>query len=105
MAADQQALAVATQALHVANQVGVPWTKALIDNTPLGTFWVRVGVAVGTTDTNIAIKLPRIPTGYIVVRSSNGATIFDGTSPATQWTGANITLRASGATVVTLLIA
>jgi len=98
-----RALSVASQALQAVGGVGIPLTDTLIDGQQLGSFWVRVGVTVGTTDTNVAIKLARKPSCYLVVRSSNGAGVFDGTTPA-NWTGANITLRATASTVVSLLI-
>ncbi len=84
--------------------VGIPITDPLIDKTQIGSFWCRVGVTINTTDTSIVIQLPRKPTSYMVMRSSNGAGVFDGTTPA-NWTGSLITLRATATTVVSLLIA
>jgi hypothetical protein len=99
-----RALSIGTQALLATSSVGIPWTEPLIDATPLGSFWCRVGVTIGTGDTNVVIQLPRKPSGYIVVRRSNAGVIYDGSTPA-NWTGTLITLRSTSAgNVVTILV-
>jgi len=97
------ALSTANKALHATQVIGLPFTGPLVDNTPLGSFWVRTNLTVNVADTSVPIKLGRKPTAYIVVRSSNGAVVFDGTTPA-AWNGQLITLRATAATVVSVLI-
>ena len=97
------AVALSTQAIQQLTAIGVPLTDPLIDKTSLGSFWVRVGVTIGTTDTNVAIQLPRKPSMYWIVRNSSTATVYDGSTPA-NWTGLNITLRASASTTVTVLV-
>jgi hypothetical protein len=93
---------VAIQALRATQNTGLPLNAPLVDKSPLGSFWVRVGVTIGTGDTAIAIQLPRVPSCYIIVRSSNGAGVYDGTT--SSWSSSNIVLRATTSTVVSLLV-
>lgn len=85
------------------NLLGIPLTRALVDNSRLGSFYVRTGVTIDTTDTTVDIQLGRVPSCYIVVRSSNGAGVYDGSDPS-AWTPGAITLRATAETVVSVLV-
>jgi hypothetical protein len=98
-----RALSIATQALQQTSVTGIPLTTPLADKATLGSFYVRVGITIGTGDTNVAVLLPRMPSMYIVVRNSSTATIYDGSNPA-AWNRNNITLRASASTVISLLV-
>ena len=82
-----------TRAFQAGASLGLPMTRPLVDNTRLGSFWLRHQVAIDTTDTALDIKLGRIPSCYIVLRSSGGV-VYDGSDPSV-WTGDSITLRAT----------
>ncbi len=99
------ALGRATQALRASQAVGIPLSDPLVDNTPLGSFWVRVGVTVNTTNTTIPIQLPRTPSGFILFSTSAGAIVYEGSAGQAGWSGSQIIVRAyPTATVATLLI-
>jgi len=60
-------------------------------------------VQINTTDTAVYHGLGRAPKGYVLVKSPSDIRIFDGATPSTQpnqW----ITLRASSAAVLTVLV-
>jgi hypothetical protein len=102
---NDRAITVASQALQTAKSLGFPITQPLVDKETIGSFYVRVGVTIGTGDTNVAIQLTRKPSAYSVLRSSNGGVVYDGATPA-NWTGLNITLRSTVAgNVVTVAVA
>ena len=83
---------------------GIPLTMALVDNTPLGSFWVRVGVSVPHTGISIPIQLPRTPTAFIVVDNSNGGVLYRTAADRVLANPNSITLRSVADTVVSLLI-
>ena len=68
-------------------------STGVVDDAPVGTFWMRVNVAIGTGNTNIRCGLPRVPSGYIVTRNRAGGIVQDGDT--TQWAAGNINLKAS----------
>jgi hypothetical protein len=110
MAQDDLARSIATQALRATQGVGIPWTQPLVDNQPMGSFWVRVSVPIynGPSATAIGHELGREPSGYIVVNNSTGAVIFATAADQAGWGPSVIRLRVSvpwGETVASLLIA
>ena len=94
----------AEQALTLVRNTGIPLAGPLVDNTGLGSFWIRVGVAIGTGNTSISHNLGRKPTMYLVARNSSGGVVYDGTNHGTDWTGGLIVLRATVAGTYSLLI-
>ena len=101
MASSQSA---AIQALQSAQAIGLPLTTAPVDSVAVGFFWIRVNVTVNTTDTTIAIQLPRRATGFILWSTTTGAYPFPGTGGIAAWTDKQIILKAATATVCTLFI-
>ncbi len=95
---------VAAQALRNSQSLGLPILAPLIDNERIGSFWVRKAVAIGTGDTVITHKLGRKPSIYLVGTNSNGGVIYDGSAGPSAWTPTSITLRATVATVATIVI-
>jgi hypothetical protein len=100
-----RAMAAANEALRSTQAVGIPLTAPLVDNTPVGSFWARVGISIPTTGISVPIKLPRIPSAYIVVDNNTNAVIYR-TGPDKLLANPNqIVLRSTvSATVVSLLI-
>ncbi len=99
-----KALATATNALIAATQVGIPWTLPLVDKQPLGSFWVRVGVAVGTGATAVAISLQRRPSGCITINSTGGNIVYQTAGDQAATTPASFVCRSLTATTATLLV-
>jgi hypothetical protein len=89
---------------YAAAHIGIPLTIPLVDQSSLGSFWIRVNVTIGTSDTDIIIQLQRQPSCYIIVRSDNGAGVFDGSLAGSDWTPGKIVLRATTSTVVSMLV-
>jgi hypothetical protein len=88
-----------------ANNQGIPLNQPLVDGFRLGSFWVRVGVTIEATATNVAHGLGRQPSAFIVVNLDSANTIFATAGDSTLWSPTNITLRSSpGAAVTSLLI-
>jgi hypothetical protein len=98
-----QALAVANQALRATQAVGFPIEKGLVDNTPIGSTWVRLGQAIAMTATSIAIKLPRNPT-FFWWTTNNGAVVYQTAGDVTASTGALFVCRATASTTANLVV-
>lgn len=99
------ALAVANQALRATQGVGIPLTTPLVDNTPVGSFWARVGVSVPVSGISIPITLTRPPSAFIVVDNNTNAIIYRTATDKLLANPNKIVLRSSvSATVVSLLI-
>lgn len=104
MATADQALAVANQALRATQAVGIPLTVPLVDNTPVGSFWARVGVAIGTGATNVPIGLTRKPSGCVTFNSSAGTLVYQSSADVAASTPAVFVCRSLSPTTATLLI-
>jgi len=99
------ALNVATQALQATQGTGIPLTLPLVDKTPLGSFWVRVGVSIPVAGISIPIQLPRVPSAWIVVDNNTNAILYRTAADKALANPNSITLRSSvSATVVSLLV-
>jgi hypothetical protein len=83
--------------------VGIPLTQPLVDSTPLGSFWVRVGVAIATTATVVAIKLTRLPSLFIA-NTNNGAVVYQNSSDVAASNGSQFVCRATASTIADLVI-
>lgn len=73
-----------------------------LEGSPLYRVVVVRDVAIGTSSTEIAHGLGYMPTGYIVVKRSANATVYDGAAHSTPSMFINLT--ASSAVTVTLLV-
>jgi hypothetical protein len=91
-------------AFRQVSQLGIPITAPLVDNTPVGSFWCRVGITVLSTPTNIPIQLTRVPSGCITIRTSNGAVIFQEAADVAASSGSVFVCRATKQSMFTLLI-
>ena len=100
----RQALSVATQALRATQNLGIPFTIPLVDNTPLGSFWVRVNYSIGTTATNVPIKLTRKPSGCLTYNSSAGTLVYQSPADVTATTPLIFVCRSNSATTATILV-
>lgn len=101
VAANQEALS----GFLASQQQGIPLSQPLVDQQRLGSFWVRVGVSIGTGPTNVAHELGRTPSAFVVVNLDSANTIYATAGDSTLWSPTNITLRSSpGAAVTSLLI-
>ena len=98
-------LSIATNALIQASQNGIPWTLPLVDKSPMGSFWVRVGITVGTGATNIAISLPRKPSGCITINSTAGTMIYQTAGDQAATTPSNFVCRSTSSTTAIILVA
>lgn len=91
-------------AFRLASITGLPITRGLVDQTRLGSFWVRVLVTIDTTDTTITHSLGRIPSGYLVFRAQADGVVYDGSGLGADWTASAIVLRASVQGAYTLFV-
>ena len=98
-------LSIATNALIQASQNGIPWTLPLVDKQPLGSFYVRVNVAVGTGATNITISLPRKPSGCITINSTAGTMVYQTAGDQAATTPTTFVCRSTSSTTATMLVA
>jgi hypothetical protein len=95
---------VAWQALRATQQSGIPLNSALVDQTPMGSFWTRKNVYVGTGATALSIQLPRIPSAVITVDNNNGAVIYRTASDVAASGPSVLVCRATQGVSVSLLI-
>jgi hypothetical protein len=100
-----RSLSIATQALQTATSVGFPITGSIVDKTTVGSFYVRVGVAIGTGATNIAVLLPRIPSMFYILDNRPGGVVYRSTADVAAATQALLVCRATVAGVYSLAIA
>lgn len=84
---------------------GIPIKDPLVDGFPVGDFFCRVGAAVGTGATALAIKLPRKPSGCITFNSSAGTLVYQTAADIAATTAASFVCRSLSPTTATLLIA
>jgi len=68
-------------------------------STPLQNGVLITGITLTTNDTKVSHKLGRIPVGYIVVKRSTAATVFD-----TALTDTFLTLKATTPTIVSIWV-
>jgi hypothetical protein len=104
MAGIGQALAIANQALRATQAVGLPLTTPLVDNTPIGSFWCRVGYAIGTGATAVPIQLPRKPSGCLTMNSSTGNIVYQTAADVASTTPLSFVCRSLTATVASILV-
>jgi len=95
----------AKQALVNTQNQGIPLNAGLVDNTVLGSFWVRAGVSIPTGGVSLAHQLGRKPSGIIVMNDQTGATIYQNGTDLENSDGSLVYLRTRfGDTVGTILI-
>lgn len=104
MSIDSRALSVATQALQTALSIGFPIAEPLVDQTTVGATYVRVGVAVGTTATDIPILLGRQPSGCITINSTAGAPVYQTSADQAASSGTVFVCRSLYATTATIVV-
>src|ERR1700730_14344165 len=75
--AQAQIRGTASQALLNTQTQGIPLSEPLVDNTKLGSFWVRVGVSIPVNGISIPVNTGgRIPSAFIVVDNNTNAVIY-----------------------------
>ena len=84
-------------------QEGIPFTEPLQDQTPLGSFWVRTGVSVMTSATNVPISLPRNPSLFFWNTDTN-TTVYQTASDKAASTGTNFVCRSGISCHATLVV-
>jgi hypothetical protein len=67
---------VAWSALRGVVGTGIPVNETLVDQESVGSFWVRSGVYISTAQTLVPIRLPRTPSGLIVVDNDTGGVVY-----------------------------
>ncbi len=93
---------LADAAWRATQSQGIPLNNPLVDNQRLGSYWVRVGVALAAAPavTNVAHQLGRVVSCWFVVDKNASADVYrNGAATAT-----NLPLSASHAVTVSLLI-
>ena len=104
-APDAQVAAVANQAFVNTQTTGIPLVNPLVDQTRVGSFWVRLHVSIPISGGNIAHQLGRTPSAYIVVDNRSGNVIYRTAGDVALAGPSNIFLRSfPSATVASLLI-
>jgi len=92
------------RASPLATTSGFPFVGTLLDGHTIGSFCPLLARAIGTGDTVLAHGLGRVPQGYEVIRNQQPAVVYDGTAFGVDWTRTTLTLRASVATIASLLV-
>lgn len=99
-----RAIGIAARAFQNSQSVGFPVTEPLVDKTVVGSFYVRVGVAVGTGATNVAINLTRVPSGCLTINSSVGTLVYQTAADQAASTGLIFVCRSLSATNATIAV-
>ena len=80
----------------VYTRVPVPFAfpATLVDGIRMGRGVLRnITITTANTDQTIAHNLGRIPVGYMLIRTAQGSTLYDGSNAGSDWTPVNIVLR------------
>jgi hypothetical protein len=99
-----RAVSLATQALQQVAAVGFPVTTPLEDKTTVGSCYVRVGVAIGTGATDVAIDMTRKPSGCFTINSSAGTLVYQTAGDQAASTGLTFVCRSTAATTATIAV-
>lgn len=89
-----------------AETTGFPLSRPLVNGSKVGSFFPVLQVAFeAATDTVIPVRLGRLPSGYIVVRSpAGGGQVTDASDGAASWTPMSIVLQATVAGSYSVLV-
>jgi len=101
----QRLEALAQQSILKHNSEGIPQNQPLVDNTRLGSFWVRAGVSIPAAGISLPHQLGRKPSGFIIVNDQAAGYPYQNGTDLAASTPTVLVVRARwNDTVATILV-